>query len=66
VYKLRTDTCLYATFCIFACDEIFLNLKMYNMKKLFTIVFGLMLGVSLIAQQVNRDMVVVEGGTGFW
>jgi len=47
-------------------NEIFLNLKMYNMKKLFTIVFGLMLGISLIAQQVPRDMVVVEGGTGFW
>jgi hypothetical protein len=36
------------------------------MKKLFTIVCGLLLGVSLIAQQVDRDMVVVEGGTGFW
>jgi hypothetical protein len=36
------------------------------MKKLFTIVFGLMIGVNLMAQQVDRDMVVVEGGTGFW
>ncbi len=36
------------------------------MKKLFTILFGMILGVSLIAQQVDRDMVVVEGGTGFW
>jgi hypothetical protein len=44
----------------------FLNFKIYNMKKLFTILFGMILGVSLIAQQVDRDMVVVEGGTGFW
>jgi hypothetical protein len=36
------------------------------MKKLFTILLGLMLGFSLAAQQVTRDMVVVEGGTGFW
>ena len=47
-------------------NRIFFNLKMYNMKKLFTIILGLMLGISLIAQQVPRDMVVVEGGTGFW
>jgi hypothetical protein len=47
-------------------NEIFLNLKMYKMKKLLTIVLGLMLGISLTAQQVPRDMVVVEGGTGFW
>jgi len=39
---------------------------MYKMKKLFTILLGLMLGISLTAQQVPRDMVVVEGGTGFW
>ena len=36
------------------------------MKKLLTLVLGLMLGISLTAQQVPRDMVVVEGGTGFW
>jgi PKD repeat protein len=36
------------------------------MKKLFTLILGLMLGISLISQQVPRDMVVVEGGTGFW
>jgi hypothetical protein len=36
------------------------------MKKLFTILLGIILGISLNAQQVSRDMVVVEGGTGFW
>jgi len=47
-------------------NEIFLNLNIYNMKKLLTLVLGLMIGISLTAQQVPRDMVVVEGGTGFW
>jgi len=47
-------------------NEFFLNLNIYNMKKLSTILLGLMLGFSLAAQQVPRDMVVVEGGTGFW
>ena len=36
------------------------------MKKLITLFFILFLGISLHAQQVDRDMVVVEGGTGFW
>lgn len=36
------------------------------MKNLLTILLGLILGISLNAQQVSRDMVVVEGGTGFW
>jgi hypothetical protein len=36
------------------------------MKSLFTILIGLMIGISVNAQQVSRDMVVVEGGTGFW
>ena len=36
------------------------------MKKTFTILFALILGISLYAQQVDRDMVIVEIGTGFW
>ena len=36
------------------------------MKNLFTLILAVLLGVTLHAQQVSRDMVVVEGGTGFW
>ncbi len=36
------------------------------MKKLITILFGMMLFIGIQAQQVDRDMVVLEGGTGFW
>ncbi len=36
------------------------------MKNLFTFILAILLGVSLHAQQVDRDMVVVEGATGFW
>lgn len=36
------------------------------MKNLFTLILALLLGVSLHAQQVDRDKVVIEGGTGFW
>jgi hypothetical protein len=36
------------------------------MKNIFTLILAVMLGVSLHAQQVNRDMVVIEGATGFW
>jgi hypothetical protein len=36
------------------------------MKNLFTLILTVLLGISLHAQQVDRDMVVVEGGTGFW
>ena len=36
---------------------------MRNLLGLFLLV---LLGISLHAQQVDRDMVVVEGGTGFW
>ena len=36
------------------------------MKKLTFIVFGIMLAMGIHAQQVDRDMVVVEGFTGFW
>jgi hypothetical protein len=36
------------------------------MKKLFTILLGTMLFFSINAQQVDRDMVVLEGATGFW
>lgn len=36
------------------------------MKHLFTILLGVIIGISIQAQQVDREMVVVEGGTGFW
>jgi hypothetical protein len=36
------------------------------MRKLFALLFGLLAFASINAQQVSRDMVVVEGGTGFW
>ena len=36
------------------------------MKQLFTIMLTVLLGVFLHAQQVDRDVVVIEGGTGFW
>lgn len=36
---------------------------MRNLLGLFILV---LLGFGLHAQQVDRDMVVVEGGTGFW
>jgi len=36
------------------------------MKKLFTILLGLVLSIGIYAQQVDRDMVVIEGATGFW
>jgi len=36
------------------------------MKKNLIFILAILLGVSLHAQQVQRDMVVVEGGTGFW
>ncbi len=36
------------------------------MKNLFTLILAVLLGIGLHAQQVDRDMVVVEGGTGFW
>lgn len=36
------------------------------MKNLFILLLTVLLGIGLHAQQVQRDMVVVEGGTGFW
>jgi len=36
------------------------------MKNLFTILVAILLGVTLQAQQVDRDQVVIEGATGFW
>jgi hypothetical protein len=36
------------------------------MKNLLGLFILILLGFSLSAQQVDRDMVVVEGGTGFW
>jgi len=36
------------------------------MKNLFMLILTVLLGISLHAQQVERDMVVYEGGTGFW
>jgi hypothetical protein len=36
------------------------------MKRLFTLLLTVLLGVTLHAQQVERDLVIVEGGTGFW
>lgn len=36
------------------------------MRKLFTLLLGVLIGFTIQAQQVDRDMVVVEGGTGFW
>jgi len=59
--------CIYKRLFIFATDGCKFNLiKTEKMKKLLTLVLGLMIGISLTAQQVPRDMVVVEGGTGFW
>lgn len=40
--------------------------NLLRMRKLFTVVLGLFIIFNLNAQQVSRDMVVVEGGTGFW
>lgn len=42
------------------------SFKNFNMGKLLTVLLGLLISVSVNAQQVSRDMVVVEGGTGFW
>lgn len=36
------------------------------MKHLFTFILACVMGFGIHAQQVDRDMVVVEGGTGFW
>jgi len=36
------------------------------MKKTIILFLSLLLGVFTYAQQVSRDMVIVEGGTGFW
>lgn len=36
------------------------------MKQLFTIFLICAMGIGIHAQQVSRDMVVIEGGTGFW
>lgn len=36
------------------------------MKLLSTLFLALLLGLGIHAQQVDRDMVVIEGGTGFW
>ncbi len=36
------------------------------MKQLITLMLTLLLGVFLHAQQVDRELVVIEGGTGFW
>lgn len=35
------------------------------MKQLFTLMLTLLLGLFLHAQQVDRDVVVIEGATGF-
>jgi len=35
------------------------------MRNLFMLFFAVLLGISLHAQQVQRDMVVVEVGTAF-
>jgi hypothetical protein len=37
-----------------------------KMKKTLTILFALILTTGLYAQQVDRDMVIFEGATGFW
>lgn len=36
------------------------------MKKQIILLIGLILTISLFAQQVDRDMVIFEGATGFW
>jgi len=36
------------------------------MRNLFTLLFTVLLGFTLQAQQVERDLVIVEGATGFW
>jgi hypothetical protein len=36
------------------------------MKRFLTLLIGLILGFGIHAQQVDRDMVIFEGGTGFW
>lgn len=36
------------------------------MKKLFILIFGLILSTGSFSQQVDRDMVIFEGATGFW
>ena len=36
------------------------------MKKLIIFLLGIMLFAGIHAQQVDRDMVIMEGATGFW
>jgi hypothetical protein len=36
------------------------------MKNVFTLMLAFLLGLFLHAQQVDRDVVVIEGATGFW
>lgn len=36
------------------------------MKKIILLSLSLLMFAFINAQQVSRDMVIVEGGTGFW